>query len=54
MLMAFSQLDGSPFLDDRVRRAVSMLIDRDTFIDVFYNVQTFKDGNFDTAAICSF
>jgi peptide/nickel transport system substrate-binding protein len=33
---------GSPFLDERVRRAAAMLIDRDQWIDTFYNVDKFK------------
>jgi len=44
-MVSFGLLENSPFLDTRVRRAVSMLIDRDTFIDVFYNVSAFeKEG----------
>ena len=44
-MVSFGLLDGSPFLDTRVRRAVSMLIDRETFIDVFYNVSVYeKEG----------
>jgi ABC-type transport system substrate-binding protein len=43
--ISFGLLENSPFLDTRVRRAVSMLIDRETFIDVFYNVGVFeKEG----------
>ena len=35
--------DGkAPFLDERVRQAMSMSWDRDTFIDVFYNVSNFE------------
>ena len=41
-MLGFSFLEGSPFHDVRVRRAASMLIDRETFIDVFYNVSNFK------------
>jgi ABC-type transport system substrate-binding protein len=44
-MISFGLQDGSPFLDTRVRRAVSMLLDRETFIDVFYNVSAFeKEG----------
>ena len=32
----------SPFLDERVRQAVSMAIDRDLFIDATFNVSQFK------------
>jgi ABC-type transport system substrate-binding protein len=43
--VAFGVLPGSPFIDDRVRKAVSMLIDRDLWIDTFYNVSNFeKEG----------
>jgi peptide/nickel transport system substrate-binding protein len=40
--IAFGALEGSPFLDERVRQAVSMLIDRDLWIDTFYNVSSFE------------
>lgn len=40
-LIAMSQLPGSPFLDVRVRRAMSMLIDRQLWIDTFENVDGF-------------
>ncbi len=35
---------GSPFLDERVRRAVSMMFDRDQWIDSFGNLSAFKDA----------
>jgi peptide/nickel transport system substrate-binding protein len=35
---AFGWLGKSPFLDERVRQAVSMSYDRDTWLDVFNNV----------------
>jgi ABC-type transport system substrate-binding protein len=41
-LIGFSYLPGSPFHDVRVRRAVSMLIDRETWIDAFYNVSGYE------------
>lgn len=41
-LIFFGLQPGSPFLDERVRRAVSMLIDRDAWIDTFYDVSRFK------------
>lgn len=47
-LIYFGLQPGSPFLDDRVRRAVSMLIDRDTWVDTFYNVSDFKKANYPT------
>jgi peptide/nickel transport system substrate-binding protein len=39
-VMVFGQLPAgrSPFLDERVRQAISMSWDRDLFIDTFYNV----------------
>jgi ABC-type transport system substrate-binding protein len=44
-MLGFSFLEGTPFHDVRVRRATSMLIDRETFIDVFYNVSNYqKEG----------
>jgi len=45
--MGWKDLNGkpSPFLDVRVRRAMSMAIDRDAYIDAFSNVSNFqKDG----------
>jgi ABC-type transport system substrate-binding protein len=42
--IGFSWLDGSPYFDERVRRAASMVIDRDLFIDTFYNVGPFTDA----------
>jgi peptide/nickel transport system substrate-binding protein len=39
--LRFGYLPGSPFRDERVRRAASMLIDRDQFIGVFGNVDEF-------------
>jgi ABC-type transport system substrate-binding protein len=43
-VIGFSYQPNSPFHDVRVRRAVSMLIDRDPWIDAFYNVSGFEDG----------
>jgi len=44
-IMYFGFKDGSPFLDDRVRRAASMLMDRDLYIDTTSNVSNFaKEG----------
>jgi len=44
-MISFGLQEGSPFLDTRVRQAVSMLVDRETFIDVFFNVSVYeKEG----------
>lgn len=40
--MFFGMRPGSPFLDERVRRAFSRSIDRDTFLDVFSNRKGFE------------
>jgi peptide/nickel transport system substrate-binding protein len=40
-LIGFNFNEGSPFNDVRMRRAVSMLLDRESWIDVFYNVSTY-------------
>jgi ABC-type transport system substrate-binding protein len=40
----FGYNDGSPFRDERIRRAMSMMTDRDLFIDVFGNVSQFRDA----------
>ena len=40
--VAFGWRSGSPFRDVRVRQAVSMLIDRDLFIETFTNLSAFK------------
>jgi peptide/nickel transport system substrate-binding protein len=51
--------DGkAPFLDERVRQALSMSWERDTFLDVFYNVTNFEkagipvDTRWSTALYC--
>ena len=41
-LIGFSYLPNSPFHDVRLRRAVSMLLDRDAWIDAFYNVSGYE------------
>jgi len=40
----FSKRDDSVFKDVRVRRALSMMIDRDLIVETFYNVKQFRDG----------
>ncbi len=41
-ILGFSQRPGAIYGDARVRRAVSMLLDRDLWIDTFYNVSSFE------------
>ena len=41
---AFGYQPGSPFLDERVRQAFSMSLDRDLCIDTFYNVANFEQA----------
>ena len=43
----FGYLPGSPFRDDRVRKAASMSLDRDLFIATFGNVDKFKKAGLD-------
>jgi ABC-type transport system substrate-binding protein len=43
-MIKFGMRPDSPFRDERVRKAVSMLIDRDQWIDTFANVSKFKDA----------
>ena len=45
-LLYFGLQPGSPFLDERVRQAASMLIDRDTWIDTFNNVSNFNKAGY--------
>jgi peptide/nickel transport system substrate-binding protein len=47
-LLFFGLQPGSPFLDERVRQAASMLIDRDLWIDTFNNVSAFAKEGFPT------
>jgi ABC-type transport system substrate-binding protein len=42
--IALSKRTESPLADVRVRRAASMLIDRDTWIQTFYNTNEFEDA----------
>jgi ABC-type transport system substrate-binding protein len=43
----FGFRSGSPFNDERVREAVSMLIDREIYIDTFWNIQGYIDEGID-------
>src|SRR6185503_15720822 len=45
----FSYLPSSPFRDERVRQALSLLIDRDLFIDTFGNVKGYQTQGIDVA-----
>jgi peptide/nickel transport system substrate-binding protein len=42
--ISFSWRENSPFRDKRVRQALSMLIDRDTFIEVFNDLKSFQSA----------
>jgi ABC-type transport system substrate-binding protein len=44
----YSYLPGSPFLDERVRQATSLLLDRDAIIDTFHDTKKFTDGGLPT------
>jgi ABC-type transport system substrate-binding protein len=45
ILMAFGWQGNSPFLDERVRQAISMGIDRDLYLDTFHSVRQLQaDG----------
>jgi peptide/nickel transport system substrate-binding protein len=50
-VLSFGLLPGAdgkaPFLDERVRQALSLSWDRDTFVDVFYNVSNFEKEGLD-------
>jgi ABC-type transport system substrate-binding protein len=48
--IAFGLRPGSPFLDERVRRAVSMLIDRNAWIEVFSDTKRFADAGWPVEA----
>ncbi len=42
--LRFSYLPKSPFLDERVRKAASMLLDRDLIIETMYSTKQFSDA----------
>ncbi|MPZ48106.1 MAG: hypothetical protein GEU75_02135 [Dehalococcoidia bacterium] len=44
----FSYLPDSPFLDERVRKAFSMLMDRNLIIEVFRGTKEFNDAGLET------
>lgn len=43
--ISFSWRESNPFRDKRVRHAMSMLIDRDAYIDLFYDLRNFASTN---------
>ena len=43
----FGYLPGSPFLDERVREAASMLLDRDLLLETLNNTKQFTDAGLD-------
>ncbi len=49
--LAFSQRPNSPFRDVRLRRAASMLLDRDLWIDTFYDVSGYRREGLDIDTI---
>jgi peptide/nickel transport system substrate-binding protein len=48
--VAFSGLPNSPFRDIRVRRGLSMLVDRDLLMDTFNNLPAFREAGIDVQA----
>lgn len=48
-LIAFSQQPNQPFLDERVRRAVSMLLERELWADTFFNVESLNREGIDVS-----
>jgi len=46
-IMIFSQRPNNPFLDDRVRKAMSMLLERELWAETFYNIAGFKQDGID-------
>ena len=47
----FSQKPNSPFRDVRVRRAASMMLDRDLWIDTYQNLKQFRDQGLPVEAL---
>lgn len=48
--ISFSWRESNPYRDKRVRQAISKLIDRDTFIDLFNDVRNFQSAGVDMQA----
>ncbi|MGE0540583.1 MAG: ABC transporter substrate-binding protein [Dehalococcoidia bacterium] len=48
--LSFSWRESNPYRDVRVRKAISMLIDRDTFIDLFYDLKNFQANDVEMQA----
>ena len=42
--LRFGYVDGSPFRDERVRKAASMVLDRDLYVETFGNVDRFRQS----------
>lgn len=42
--LMFSAKEDSPFRDVRLRRAASMLMDRDLYVETFYNIKQYRDA----------
>jgi len=47
-MIYFGHPPGSPFDDERVRQAASMLIDRDAWIETFFNITNFQSEGYPT------
>jgi peptide/nickel transport system substrate-binding protein len=45
--MYFGQKEPNPFKDERVRRAVSMAVDRDAILEAQYNISTLRDAGYE-------
>ncbi len=43
----FGQAEPNPFKDERVRRAVSMALDRDALLEVVYNISTLRNAGYE-------
>ncbi|MGD9895269.1 MAG: ABC transporter substrate-binding protein, partial [Dehalococcoidia bacterium] len=48
--ISFSWRENNPYRDKRVRQAMSMLIDRDAYIDLFYDLKNFQSADVEMRA----